>query len=155
MAVKICFYSLDGHSERVAQKLGKSIEGASIVQILPQKEIPKKGFLKYFIGGMQSTLRMKPKLISEVPHIEDNDKVVLITPVWAGKIAAPMRSFLSKADFNGASVITISMCGGSKGNSFEELQDLIIDGTIKEQFVITQKESINDVIEVILSSINQ
>ncbi len=98
MKTVIVYYSLDGNTRKAAESLAKAIE-ADICEILPVKPLVSAGkptFRTLMQGGGQVTFRLCPKLREFRVNLADYDRIILGTPVWAGKCASPVYSFLKK-----------------------------------------------------------
>jgi len=79
--------------------------------LLPIEEPTKRTKLTIFLDlffGRVPTIR-------EYLHLDDRfDHYILISPIWGGKIASPLRAFLQKERSKIKSYSFISICGGSK-----------------------------------------
>ena len=98
MKTIIVYYSLDGNTKRAAKELAEKI-GADTCEILPVKPLPSKGkpsFGTIMKGGGQVTFGLCPKLREFPLDLALYDSIILGTPVWAGRCAAPVTSFLKK-----------------------------------------------------------
>ena len=69
------------------------------------------------------------------------DQVVLVSPVWAGRVNAFMRQFLKDNQFHDKNVTIIASCDGGYKNYFESFKGLI-DGCneIVEKIVYVKGE---------------
>ncbi|MBR6200400.1 MAG: NAD(P)H-dependent oxidoreductase [Spirochaetales bacterium] len=109
----IVYYSLEGNIDFLMRALAKEID-ADTCRLETVKEYPKKGLMKFLHGGRDASFGFKPELKTALPDMSQYHKVIIGTPVWASKPAAPIMSFLDKADFTGKSVtIVASSAGGS------------------------------------------
>ena len=104
----------------MARALAKE-SGADLFRLESVKDYPKKGLMKYFHGGRDASFGYKPDL-KETPDISSYGRVVLGTPVWAGKMSAPLASFIDSADFTGKEVFAvISSMGGPAKKCAEQI----------------------------------
>ena len=107
----IVYYSLEGNVNFLARALASEC-GADVFRLETVKDYPKKGLMKFLHGGHDATIGYKPEL-KKKPDISAYSRVVLGTPVWAGKMSAPLASFIDAADFSGKEVFSIiSSAGG-------------------------------------------
>lgn len=111
----VIFYSFEGNTKAAAEAIAKHLE-ADIFEIEPVKPIPKS-CLKYLVGGMQSTTKSCPEIKSLNCNLSDYDEIILGTPVWAWKPAAPVWSFIKKNNLNEKIkyVFTLSGDGTNEG----------------------------------------
>lgn len=98
MKTIIVYYSLDGNTAAAAEALAKRID-ADLCEIQPVKPIISAGkptFRTLMQGGGQVTFGLCPKIKEFSLDLPDYDRIILGTPVWAGRCAAPVTSFLKK-----------------------------------------------------------
>ncbi len=91
----VVYYSLEGNTKLIAKTLAKEIN-ADIIELIPKKEFPTKGFKKYFWGGKSAVFREKPILLNEEIDIGKYDNIFIGTPIWAGTYTPPINTFLEK-----------------------------------------------------------
>ena len=109
----IIYYSLEGNIDFLMRALAKQ-SSADTCRLETVKEYPKKGLLKFLHGGRDASFGFKPELKTALPDMAQYSRIIIGTPVWAGKPSAPIMSFLDKADFSGKNVtIVASSAGGS------------------------------------------
>lgn len=89
----VIYYSLEGNTQAAAMTVANVLH-ADIFRIEPFKPIAQTGWRRMFIGGMQSSLGICPKLKDLTFRPSDYEQIILGTPVWAGKCAAPVGSFI-------------------------------------------------------------
>lgn len=92
--IVVC-YSLTGNTSLVARMIAERL-GADTIMLKPEREIPEKGFGKYFQGGKSVLFHEKPKLLNEKIDLDGYDTIVVGTPVWAGSFTPPVYTFLSE-----------------------------------------------------------
>ena len=115
MGAVVIYYSLEGNTEFIAKLLSLNLE-ADIIKLEPRKEIPKKGLLKYIIGGLSAILHHKPELSNERIPLDKYDTVILGTPIWAGTYSTPINTFLSEYKMSGKNIILFACHSGSGAN---------------------------------------
>jgi len=89
----IVYYSRTGKTKQIAQELQK-LSGCDIEEICELK--PRRGLWGYLRSVVEAKLKIKPmiKQLNNSPLLYDF--VVIGTPIWAGQMSSPMRSFLTK-----------------------------------------------------------
>ena len=92
MKTVVIYYSLTGNAAYVADAIADYLK-CDRLELKPQKAYPAKGARKFLWGG-------KSAVMSEAPELEPfdfdpaaYDRAVLVTPVWAGTFAPPLRTF--------------------------------------------------------------
>lgn len=93
MKILIAFYSLTGNTKKIARAV-TGAAGGEVMEIKIKREIPEKGFWRYFWIGMQAIMRSGLRPLEKNPN--DYDLIFLGGPVWAGNFAPAIRSFLEK-----------------------------------------------------------
>ncbi len=113
----IVFYSMSGNVKFIAEKLAQSV-GAELIELVPEKSYPDKGFKKFFWGGKSAVMKETPALAGLSFDPEKYDRVIVGTPVWAGTMAPPVRTFLTQfADaLKGKKLAFYSCCSGADGS---------------------------------------
>lgn len=113
MKTCIIYYSLDGNTKAAATNISKALD-ADLIEIQPCKEYPSKRAFLMFIGGYQSTFGREIPLKTIEQDLEQYDKIILGTPVWAGKPAAPVQQFLKENQIEGKVAGVFTCSGGGK-----------------------------------------
>lgn len=123
MKTAVVYYSLEGNTRYAAEKVADALE-ADVIELVPKKAYPDRGFKKFFWGGKAATMKDKPEL---EPYDFDSSKydlVVLCTPVWAGTFTPPLRTFLSENDLSFKRVAVVaSSSGGSAEKCISRLME--------------------------------
>lgn len=124
MKTLIIYYSFSGNNEFLAQELQKRLN-CDIQKIL---EVNKRTGFTIFLD---SIFKRNPKIKKINFDLQQYDRLILIAPIWTGKMATPLKSFidLEKKHFKNYSFITV--CTGPEGQ-----EQKIID----ELFQLTQKQ---------------
>ncbi|MBU9674995.1 hypothetical protein KQ939_17210 [Planococcus sp. CP5-4] len=104
----IIYYSHSGNNQKLALELQSRI-GCELREIKEHKKRKDIAILMDFLIKRDS--RLAPLDVD----LSDYSPVILLAPIWAGKIASPMRTFIkkSKDDLTDYSFITI--CSGAPG----------------------------------------
>ncbi|MDG6223202.1 MAG: flavodoxin [Candidatus Bathyarchaeota archaeon] len=130
MKTLVVYFSLTGNTKFVAEKIAEQF-GADLCEVTDKTF--KVGKMLFIKGGM-AAMREKLSDIEAVESIEDYDLVIVGSPVWAGKIAPPIRTFLVNNNFSGKQVAFFVSIGGDKPEkTFENLKkttelEAVIDG---------------------------
>lgn len=121
----IIYYSHSGNIAFIAEKLAEKII-SDTHRLETVKEYHKTGLLKYLHGGRDVTFEFKPKLKNGFVDISKYSHIILGTPIWAGKPAAPLNSFLDTVDFQNKTVSVFTSCaGGNPDKCISRLKNLI------------------------------
>lgn len=89
----VIYYSLDGNTKAAAERIAAEL-GCDIAEIKLVKDMPKSTFARMIVGGGQSTVNKQPPIKPLEKDPGNYDLIILGTPVWAGKYASPIASFI-------------------------------------------------------------
>lgn len=111
----IVYYSLEGSTKRIAERLAEELK-AELLELKPVKNVKPNG-TKFLRGGFQVTFGICPKLEDYSFNIADYDRVIIGTPIWAGTFAPAVKTFLKENELNYkvSAVFTLSGSGKSEG----------------------------------------
>ena len=125
MKTLIVYYSLEGNTQWAAEKIAARI-GADTLRLVPKAAYPDKGFKKFLFGGKSAVMKESPELEPYEVDITQYTQVVLATPVWAGTMAPPLRTFVQREDLSGKRLALVaSSMGGSPGKTFSNLKSML------------------------------
>ncbi|HWT75129.1 MAG TPA: hypothetical protein VN258_10480 [Mobilitalea sp.] len=92
MKILIVYYSLEGNTELIAQKIASYVN-ADVLRLIPKKEYPSSGFKKFFWGGKSVVFGEKPELETYHVNIDQYDKIIIGTPIGQVHILRRLRHF--------------------------------------------------------------
>jgi len=89
----IVYYSRTGTARQVADWLGAQSgwQGAGVRDVRP-----RAGFMGDLRCMLENVLHIPASYRYEGPSLEDFEHVIVIAPIWMGRLASPMRAFLAK-----------------------------------------------------------
>ena len=112
MKTAVVYYSNSGNVKGAAEKIAAAL-AADLIPLEPVKPLKGTGFGSIMKGGGQVVTKQKPAL-KAMPDLTGFDRVVLGVPVWAGKCAAPVWTFLSSGALSGKTVALFTFSGSGK-----------------------------------------
>lgn len=93
MKTLIVFYSRTGLTKKVALSLIEKI-GADLEEIIDTDK--RAGILGYVRSGREAVMKKLATIEATKYLPNDYELVIIATPLWAGTMASPVRSYLSK-----------------------------------------------------------
>jgi hypothetical protein len=102
----VIFHSRTGTCRKVAMRLADEREWA-VGEIETVRSHPS-----YLRCIVQALLHLRPRVAYVGPDPAAFDLVVLVSPVWCGTVAAPMRSFLARTTTLPGPCAVLSVMGG-------------------------------------------
>lgn len=137
MKTLIAYYSFTENNEKLAVYLQKRIN-CDIVKIETIKSRNSFSILFDLIFNRMPATKAVPY------SLKDYDHVIFLAPIWAGKIAMPMKSFLVKEKTNIPDYSFITMCGGGNPDQKQNIR--------KQLSEVLQKDPL-DVVELWVSKL--
>lgn len=86
------YYSRSGNTRKAAERIASLLD-AELLEIEMTKPIPE-GFGKYLVGGSQALKGSRPEIRCRQVGFASYGRIVLGAPIWAGKAASPINTFL-------------------------------------------------------------
>lgn len=121
MRTAVVYYSLEGNTRAAAERLASRL-GAQTFEVKTVKAYPRKGLAKFLAGGKDAMFGALPSIEALEMDPSEFDLVVIAVPVWAGKAAAPINSFLQGRSFGGTKVALV--VASASGDAQSCVQDL-------------------------------
>jgi len=118
MRTLIAYYSLTQSNENLALRLQKKI-GCDILKI---EEHGKRTTLTILLDLL---FNRKPAIKTKPCSVKVYDRVILIAPIWAAKIASPLRSFIEQEKVNIGRYSFLAFCGGADGQREKIVRELV------------------------------
>lgn len=127
MNTAIVYYSMGGNTAWAAGRLAERL-GAELIAVRPRRAYPDRGARKFLRGGRAALFGVTPALEPYDFDAARYDRVILGTPLWAGRISPPLRSFLKqqRGALEGKKLAALICCGGGDaGKGFAQLRRLL------------------------------
>lgn len=135
MKTLIVYYSFEGNTRYVAQLLAEKLD-ADTLELEPVKDYPRGKASKYVFGGAAASLSAAPELKPYVCEPEKYDLMILGSPVWAGRTAPPLNTFLKSHNLRQSRVAAFACCaGGSTERLFAMLEKNVGGLTARASFI--------------------
>ena len=117
--VLVVYYTCTGTARRAAQTLAEP-HGWQLGEV---SDIQPRSQRRCVIDAL---LRRRPSFRYSGPSLRDFSTVVIVGPIWAGRLAGPLRSFLAEhaAELENVGLITIMRSGGAT-KAFREAAELL------------------------------
>ena len=115
MKTSIVYYSLTGNTAWAVRHIADKLD-AELLELRPCKSYPDRGVKKFLWGGKSAMMGEQPALEPYAFDAGQYDCVILATPLWAGRIAPPLRSFLHEqgSALAGKRFGAVICCSGGK-----------------------------------------
>ena len=114
MRTIVVYYSLEGRTRSIATEIAGRL-GAELLELLPAKAFPTGKVKKYVWGGKSAVFGETPKLATYTFDKGSFDCVVVCSPVWAGTMTPPVRTFLKENPIGGLKVGLVASSASGDG----------------------------------------
>lgn len=131
--VLVAYYSYSGNTEKAAKKI-QNITNADIFEIVPKKAYSKNYNEVVALAQEEKQKDVRPELVDN-GNVKDYDIIFIGTPVWWYTMASPVKTFLTKNDFNGK--IIVPFCthgGGGASTTYTDMQSLAKGAKVTEGY---------------------
>ena len=122
----VVFYSRTGNARFVAQTVAAEI-GADLEELVDLKK--RSGIIGYFGGGSDARRGKETGLGPTTKSYADYDLIVVGTPIWAGRPAPAITTYLRKNSLEGKKVAAFFVQGGKRPQGIEQVKALIPNST--------------------------
>jgi len=89
----VVYYSRTGQTKRVADELASAL-GADVEELKDGKN--RNGPIQFIMSGREALKKQRVHLEPMAHYPADYDAVVVGSPIWAGTICTPVRTFLGQ-----------------------------------------------------------
>lgn len=117
--MQIVYYSLHGTNEKIARQLAGELD-------LPLFRIEdvsaRRGFFNFMRSGYESTFRRCPPIKPMADFQPDDGPMIILAPVWAGKICSPLRTFCT-ANAGKIGSFALVLTRSDPENKYEAMKD--------------------------------
>jgi len=122
MNVLTVFYSRTGTTRKVAESISKAFS-CEIEEILDTKN--RRGALGYIASGRDASQKRLTVIHPAKKDPRLYDMVLIGTPVWAGTISTPVRTYISQNNEYFRKVAFFCTCSGAGADkTFDAMKDL-------------------------------
>ncbi len=122
MKAAVVYFSLEGNTKYAAERIAEEFH-ADLIPLVPARKYPRGRFSKYFWAGKSAVFREAPILEACRFEADRYDLILLGTPIWAGTLAPPLRTFLRANRLEGKKAALFASCsGGSADKCFAEIK---------------------------------
>lgn len=122
--VLIAYYSYSGNTKAVAEKI-QNLTGGDMFEIKPVKAYPANYNDVVALAQQEKAKDVRPELVDN-GNVENYDIIFVGTPVWWYTMAGPVKTYLSKNNFDGK--VIMPFCthgGGGESATYTDMQKLV------------------------------
>lgn len=118
----VVYYSRTGNTRKIAEELANAL-GCDIEEIIDTKN--RSGILGFLRSGRDARNRSLTIIKDPVNNPADFDQLVIGTPIWAGHLSTPVRTYMSQNRENLKKVSFFCTAGGDKfSEAFTDMKEI-------------------------------
>ena len=136
MNVVVVYYTLHGHTRKAAQDICSALRespsagGITALELSIAKSRSDDDYQTYVWCQEEVSVPSEPVVHHDEYHFTDADLVVLGTPVWAGTLSPPMRSFLRQHEFFRKAIALFCTYDGRAGACLGDMRALLLGSEV-------------------------
>jgi flavodoxin len=124
----VVYYSLSGNTKDVAEIIAAEFD-AFLEPI--QDSVKRSGFLGYMRSGFEGLTGKRSVIKKPEKHPEQFDLVIVGSPVWAGNMSSPVRSYLSNHPIKSSKFAAFCTSGGPQNKkALADMSNLALQSPI-------------------------
>ncbi|HKK95757.1 MAG TPA: flavodoxin [Anaerovoracaceae bacterium] len=126
MKQAVIYFSVTNNTKKVAEVIGKEVDG-DVIMVELEKPYTKVSLI---LKGMFQVFRKScPKIINEI-DFNAYDRIYIGTPVWGGTNVPPINTVLKNFDYEGKEVLFFCTHKGGPGKIFENMRNNLNGGKV-------------------------
>jgi len=129
---KVLFFTRTGNSKRIAEKLADKLS-CQISEVTDNMNW--NGILGFIKGGYYAS-RNKVVVIKTNPELVDYDELIVVSPLWAGKLAPDIKELLKTVQKDKVHLVVVSTGSNISDDPEYKSVALIINSKNNEDEVI-------------------
>ena len=122
LKILVVYYSRTGNARFIAQTIAAEI-GADVEEVIDLKK--RSGTFGFLSGGFDARRGKETKIAPTAKSPAGYDLVIVGTPVWGGRPAPAILTYLKKNDLSGKKVAVFFARGGKKPQAIEQTKALM------------------------------
>ena len=154
----VVYFSYTGHTKMITDKIKEKLD-CDVLEI--ETVIPYSTDYDTVVNDEQNSERSNflPEIKDININLDNYDEIILGTPVWWYRPAPAIRSFLTKYDLTGKTVIPFATNAGWLGKTFIEIKNMCPNSNVKnnmnivfesyKDILVTSEDEINNWIKTI------
>ena len=152
MKTLVVYYSRTETTKKVAEEIASKLD-SEVEEI--RDTVNRKGIWGWLISGRDGMKRRLTKLYRMEKNPADYDLVIVGTPIWAGNVSAPTRTYLTAFKNKFKKVAFFCTMGGrGDENAFKEMEEVVGQKPIATLALVAKEVSANNYTEEIGEFLN-
>jgi flavodoxin len=133
MNAAVVFFSYQGTTSRFAAEIADGLNGIC-VEVTPVGHRRSGADDEVYVwGGDQVVMPGLPDITYRDFPMHSMDLIVVCSPVWAGSVAPPMRSFLTENEFFRRTFALFTCYAGRVGSAASDMRELVLGNPVLDE----------------------
>lgn len=143
----VVFYSLQGSTVRLARAVAERL-GSDTLELACVKPYPTKGPGRLAVGARDAIAGKAPALVPYAFDEHAYDLVIVGGPIWAGRMAAPLNTFVRDHDLSGARLAGLVVSGAPQAQYADAPRRLVgLDASMPVLHLTTKQVADDEALE--------
>ena len=152
--VLVAYYSYSGNTKAVAEKIA-DLTDADIYEIIPKNAYPTGYNEVVEQAKKEKKENFMPELTENTKDLSKYDVIFLGTPVWWYTAAPPMKTFVSKNNFEGKTIVPFCTHGGGGASAtYDDIKKLAPKAKVLVGYTSYEKTATDKEIAEWIKSLN-
>lgn len=121
MKILVVYYSRSGFTKKVANKIAETLS-ADIEQLIDKNK--RKGFFGFLFSGYEAVTKKEAKILPLEKDPQDYELVIVCSPVWAGSLSSPIRTFLNRSKEKIKNIAFVATYKAAAERIFEQMEQI-------------------------------
>src|SRR3989338_3330959 len=123
MKALVAYYSRTGRTKDATETIANSLK-ADIEEI--SEGSSRRGIFGFLKSGREGALKKTPRIKKPLKDIIDYDIAIIGMPIWAGKMASPVRSYVKTYGKEAKQIaLFCTHCGGGGDPALSEIEHIM------------------------------
>ena len=110
MKTLLVYYSRTGITKRIAEEISQLLN-CDMEEIVDKEK--RSGIIGYIKSGYETTRNKIPEIETPKHDLSQYDRLIIGTPVWANKMAVPVKAYLKQNKDQIPNMACFCTCGGT------------------------------------------
>lgn len=121
MKVLVVYYSRTGNTGLVAEAIAESLN-SNVEEIKDKRD--RTGAIGYLRSGYEALFKKLTEIQPINKNPEEYDLVIIGSPVWAGRLSSPVRTYMTEQSRKIKNTAFFATCGINSGKIFSQMEEL-------------------------------
>lgn len=138
MKAAVVYFSYQGTTRRIAEAIAAELDAATVELTPVRRRTPPPDRRTFTWGDGEVSMAERPEIAHREFDFGSVDLLVVGTPVWAGSMAPPVRSFLTAHEFFRRTFALFCCYSGRVSAALDHMEDLLIGNEVIDTLALRE-----------------